>query len=228
MSGTQKIKVSVDAVVFGYGSKDGLSILLIKRNVNPFKGSWALPGGLVKNDESLEEAVERELKEEAGISINYLEQLYSFGKPNRDPRNRVISITYYGLIKPDGLSLKASTDASDAKWFNVKGIPQLAFDHQEIVGTALKRLQSKIVYEPIGFELLEEKFAFSELEKLYMAVLDRPIDRRNFKKKVIKFGFLTETDEKQTLETAGRPGNLYCFNQEKYFQLKKEGINFEI
>lgn len=228
MSATQKIKVAVDAVVFGYSSKDGLSILLIKRNVNPFKGSWALPGGLVKNEESLEKAVQRELKEEAGISINYLEQLYSFGKPDRDPRNRVISITYYGLIRPDGLSLHASTDASDAKWFTIKNIPQLAFDHQEIINTALKRLQGKIIYEPIGFELLDEKFAFSELEKLYMAVLDRPIDRRNFKKKVIKFGFLTETDEKQALETAGRPGILYSFNQEKYFKLKKEGINFEV
>ena len=225
---TQKIKVAVDAVVFGYTSKEGLSILLIKRNTNPFKGSWALPGGLVKDEESLEDAVQRELSEETGVSINYLEQLYSFGKPGRDPRNRVISITYYGLVKPDGLLLKASTDASEAAWFNIKKIPQLAFDHQEIIVTALRRLQSKIVYEPIGFELLDEKFPFSELEKLYVAVLDRPIDRRNFKKKITKFGFLIETNQKQSLESAGRPGNLFCFDQRKYFKLKKKGINFEI
>ncbi|QKJ29861.1 NUDIX hydrolase [Mucilaginibacter mali] len=224
----QKIKVAVDGVVFGYTSKDGLLILLIKRDVTPFKGDWALPGGLVLDEESLEDAIYRELKEETGVQINYLEQLYSFGKPGRDPRNRVVSITYYGLVKPDGLMLNAGTDAGDARWFNVKNMPELAFDHRDIVSVALKRLQSKIVYEPIGFELLDEKFPFSELEKLYMAVLDRPIDRRNFKKKVSKFGFLIETNEKQALETAGRPGNLFCFDQEKYFQLKKDGINFEI
>jgi 8-oxo-dGTP diphosphatase len=225
---SQNIKVSVDAVVFGYTSKEGLSVLLIKRNVEPFKNSWALPGGLVHDDESLEEAVQRELREEAGISINYLEQLYSFGQPGRDPRNRVISIAYYGLVKPDVFELKASTDANDAAWFNIKHLPNLAFDHTGIISVAHNRLKSKILYEPIGFELLDEKFPFSELEKLYMAVLDRPIDRRNFKKKVTGFGFLEETNEKQSLGGAGRPGNLFRFNESKYFQLKKDGINFEL
>ena len=225
---SQNIKVSVDAVVFGYTSKEGLLLLLIKRNIEPFKNTWALPGGLVLDEESLEAAVERELKEEAGISINYLEQLYSFGKPGRDPRNRVVSITYYGLIRPDAFELKAATDASDAKWFNIKKLPELAFDHREIIETALQRLKGKLLYEPVGFELLDERFPFSELEKLYTTVLDRPIDRRNFKKKVLKFGFLDETTEKQSLEGAGRPGNLYRFNERKYFQLKKDGISFEI
>lgn len=228
MAENQNIRVAVDAVVFGYTSKEGLAILLIKRNIEPFKNTWALPGGLVNNAESLEAAVERELHEEAGISINYLEQLYSFGQPGRDPRNRVISIAYYGLIRPDGFVLHASTDASDAAWFNIKKLPELAFDHREIISTAHNRLKSKILYEPVGFELMDEKFPFSELEKLYMTVLDRPIDRRNFKKKVLKFGFLEETNEKQALEGAGRPGNLYKFNEHKYFQLKKDGINFEI
>lgn len=225
---TQNIKVAVDAVVFGYTSKEGLSVLLIKRNIKPFKDSWALPGGLVGNHESLEEAVQRELKEETGVNINYLEQLYSFGKPGRDPRNRVISITYYGLVKPDAFELHADTDAADVAWFNIKKLPQLAFDHQEILTAAHERLKNKMLYQPVGFELLEEKFPFSELEKLYMAVLDRPIDRRNFKKKVVKFGFLEETTEKQALDGAGRPGNLFRFNEQKYFQLQKEGINFEI
>jgi len=224
----QNIKVAVDAVVFGYTSKEGLSILLIKRNINPYKDKWALPGGLVGDEESLEEAVHRELKEETGISINYLEQLYSFGQPGRDPRNRVISITYYGLVKPDAFEIQADTDAGDVAWFNIKKMPRLAFDHNEIIKVAHTRLKNKILYEPVGFELLEEKFPFSELEKLYMAVLDRPIDRRNFKKKITKFGFLEETTEKQALNGAGRRGNLFCFNEKKYFQLKKEGINFEI
>jgi 8-oxo-dGTP diphosphatase len=228
MPALQNIKIAVDAVVFGYTSKEGLSALLIKRNIKPFKDSWALPGGLVGDDESLEDAVQRELKEETGVNINYLEQLYSFGKPDRDPRNRVISITYYGLVKPDAFELHADTDAGDVAWFNIKKLPPLAFDHSQILAVAHERLKSKILYQPVGFELLEEKFPFSELEKLYMAVLDRPIDRRNFKKKVIKFGFLEETTEKQSLDGAGRPGNLFRFNEQKYYQLQKERINFEI
>lgn len=228
MPAMQNIKVAVDAVVFGYTSKEGLSVLLIKRDIMPFKNSWALPGGLVAEAETLEEAVQRELKEETGININYLEQLYSFGKPDRDPRNRVISITYYGLVKPDAFELKADTDAADVSWFNIKKLPQLAFDHTDIITVAHERLKSKMQYQPVGFELLDEKFPFSELEKLYMAVLDRPIDRRNFKKKVLKYGFLQETAEKQLLEGAGRPGNLFRFNEEAYFRLQKQGINFEI
>lgn len=228
MPGTQNIKVAVDAVVFGYTSKEGLSVLLIKRNIPPFKNSWALPGGLVRNDESLEDAIQRELREETSISISYLEQLYSFGQPGRDPRNRVISITYYGLVRPDAFEIKADTDASDVSWFNIKNLPSLAFDHNTIISVAHERLKSKMLYQPVGFELLEQKFPFSELEKLYLAVLDRPFDRRNFKKKITKYGFLEETTEKQALEGAGRPGNLFRFNEEKYFQLKKEGISFEI
>ena len=222
MLSMQNIKVAVDAVVFGYTSKEGLSVLLIKRNIKPFKDSWALPGGLVGDNESLEEAIQRELKEETGVNINYLEQLYSFGKPGRDPRNRVISITYYGLVKPDAFELHADTDAADVAWFNIKKLPQLAFDHKEILTAAHERLKSKMLYQPVGFELLEEKFPFSELEKLYMAVFDRPIDRRNFKKKVIKFGFLEETAEKQALDGAGRPGNLFVLTNKSTSSCKKK------
>ncbi|NMM49905.1 NUDIX hydrolase [Marinigracilibium pacificum] len=228
MATSQNIKVAVDAVVFGYTSNEGLSVLLIKRKGNTFKGKWALPGGLVKDDESLEEAVSRELNEETGVKINYLEQLYTFGELDRDPRNRVVSVAYYGLVKPDVFELDADTDASDAAWFNIKSLPELAFDHNHILEVAIQRLKGKITYEPIGFELLDMKFPFSELEKLYQTVLDRPIDRRNFKKKIMKFGFLEETDEKQQLSGAGRPGNLFKFNKPKYDKLKKEGINFEI
>lgn len=228
MPAEQNIKVSVDAVVFGYTSAEGLSILLIKRTLNPFRDRWALPGGLVKDTESLEQAVERELNEETGVAINYLEQLYSFGQPHRDPRNRVVSVAYYGLVKPNAFSVSTSNEASQVNWFPAKSIPPLAFDHAQIVDVAMRRLRSKMQYEPIGFELLDKLFPFSELEKLYSAVLNRPVDRRNFKKKIMKFGFLEETTEKQQLGGAGRPGNLYRFNEKKYFQLKQEGITFEL
>ncbi len=222
----QDIKVSVDAVVFGYSSQTGLSVLLIKRKKEPFQHCWALPGGLVKDNESLEEAVERELHEESGVSINYLEQLYSFGKPDRDPRNRVISVAYFGLVSPEAFTLNASTDAEEAKWFSMLELPDLAFDHAEILDLAFKRLQGKIRYEPVGFELLTEKFPFSDLEKLYSSLLGEPVDRRNFKKKIMKLGFLEQLDEKQQLSSAGRPGFLYTFNKESYFELKEKGFNF--
>ena len=224
----QTIKVSVDAVVFGYTSGEGLSLLLIKRGISPFKDSWALPGGLVKDDETLEEAVTRELTEETGVSINYLEQLYTFGNLDRDPRNRAISVAYYGLVKQGSFRIKAATDAKEVAWFNVKKLPKLAFDHAEIVKTAIGRLKGKIVYEPIGFELLPENFPFSELEKLYSTVLDKQLDRRNFKKKILRFGFISETDIKQQLKGAGRRGNLHRFDQKRYFELKKKGINIEL
>ena len=224
----QDIRLAVDAVVFGYQPDEGLKVLLIRRKVEPFANAWALPGGLVDNTESLEKAIERELQEETGVSINYLEQLYTFGMPNRDPRNRVVSVTYYGLVRPDAFELHAGTDANEAAWFETQSLPELAFDHAEIIAYALKRLKGKIVYEPIGFELLDEKFPFSAVEKLYSTVLGRDVDRRNFKKKIMKFGFLEETNEKQKLKGAGRPGPLFQFNKTKYFQLKEEGINFEL
>lgn len=223
---TQKIKISVDAVVFGYESGT-ISVLLIKRKYDPFKGKWAIPGGFVLNHESLEEAVERELQEETGIQINYLEQLYSFGNPLRDPRGRVVSVAYFALVRPNTFKIFASTDAEQVQWFNINELPELSFDHQEILDKAIQRLQSKITYEPLGFELLDKKFPFSDLEKLYTTLLGRDIDRRNFRKKIISLNVLDELDEK-ALKGSGRPANLFCFNKKRYFELKEEGIIFEI
>jgi 8-oxo-dGTP diphosphatase len=222
----QEIKLSVDAVVFGYESGI-ISVLLIKRKYEPFIGKWAIPGGFVKNEESLEEAVERELQEETGIKINYLEQLYTFGKPFRDPRGRVVTIAYFGLVRPNAFKIFASTDAEQVQWFNIDQLPELSFDHKDILNTAIKRLQGKITYEPIGFELLDKKFPFSDLEKLYTTLLGRAIDRRNFRKKIVGLNVLDELNEKAS-KGSGRPANLFQFNQKRYFDLKKEGIIFEI
>jgi len=223
----QDIKVSVDAVVFGYDQEQGVSVLLIKRKNEPFKKMWALPGGLVLNGESLDHAVARELKEEAGIDVNYLEQLYSFGSPERDPRNQVISISYFGLVRPKDFHVSAQTDAEDVEWFSIKKIPKLAFDHKKIIDVAIKRLRGKITYEPVGFELLDKEFPFSDLEKLYQALLDREIDRRNFKKKIMGLSILEELNT-VIQRKSGRPARLYKFNQKKYFELKEKGYNFDI
>lgn len=222
------IFLSVDAVVFGYDPDDGISVLLIKRNIDPFKGWWALPGGLVKSHETLEQAVRRELKEEAGIDVGFMEQLYTFGDPGRDPRNRAVTVAYYCLVRPQNFKLDAKTDADEARWFNIKGLPKLAFDHRHIVQSAIDRLRGKLTYAPIGFELLEAKFPFSDLEKLYQAVLDKELDRRNFKKKIMSYGLLEETREMKKQEGAGRPAALYKFNRKRYQELLKNGYNFDI
>ncbi|MCU0418645.1 MAG: NUDIX hydrolase [Cyclobacteriaceae bacterium] len=223
----QAIRVAVDAVVFGYEPDEGVSVLLITRKYPPFQKQWALPGGLVKNEESLEVAVRRELQEEAGMAVSYLEQLYTFGAPDRDPRNRVVSVAYYGLVRPKDYQLLAQTDAEDVAWFNIKKLPRLAFDHKTIVTTAIQRLRGKIAYEPVGFELLDPQFPFSDLEKLYQTLLDRDLDRRNFKKKIMGYGFIEELRE-TVQRGAGRPAHLYRFNKKKYFELKESGYNFDL
>ena len=223
----QSIKLTVDAVVFGYESIPKISVLLVKRKFEPYQGSWAIPGGFVKDNESLEDAVYRELKEETGVDIGYLEQLYTFGKPDRDPRERIVSVAYFGLVRPDIYKIIASSDAQEVGWFDINDLPYLAFDHQDILEMAIKRLRAKITYEPIGFELLDKRFPFSDLENLYSTLLGREIDRRNFRKKIMSFGMLDELDEKVS-KGAGRPANLFQFNKKRYFQLKEEGIIFEV
>lgn len=223
------IRVAVDAIVFGYSRHDGVSVLLIQRKYDPFKGGWAIPGGFVLEEERLEDAVKRELMEETGIMVNYLEQLYTFGEPKRDPRQRVLSIAYFGLVKASQYQeLKASTDAENAKWFPIKKLPALAFDHKQILQVAIERLRSKVRYQPVGFELLDKKFPFSDLEKLYTALLDKEINRRNFSKKILSFDFLEETGELSKTESKGRPSKMYQFNQKRYKELLKEGFHFEI
>lgn len=223
----QNIRLAVDAVVFAYKDEQ-LHLLLVEQKFGVYKGRWVLPGGLVQNEETLSEAVARELKEETNVQTDYLEQLYTFGDDlNRDPRNRVVSIAYMGLVNPARVKIQASTDASDVAWYPIQEIPTLPFDHDLIWKTALKRLKAKVHYAPIGFELLDARFGFSELENLYKAILEQEIDRRNFRKKILSFGILEETGEVKKVGS-GRPGMLYKFNRKKYKQLEKEGFLFDI
>lgn len=218
--------LTVDAVVFALDDQD-LKVLLIQRALAPFVGKWALPGGFVHMDESLETAVRRELTEESGLSNVFLEQLYTFGEPNRDPRGRTVSVAYYALVKLADHQLVASTDAKDAAWFPVAEVPPLAFDHAKIVEVAHRRLQGKVRYQPIGFELLPKKFTLSHLQHLYETVLERPLDKRNFRKKILSMGLLLDTGEIQQ-DVSHRAARLFAFDQKKYQALEKKGFNFEI
>lgn len=221
------IKIAVDAIVFGYANNQ-LNVLLIKQKYGMMKNQWALVGGFVKDDETLNDAVNRELKEEAGIQVNYLEQLYTFGDDvQRDPRFRVISVSYFALVNSTEIILKADTDAEDAQWFPINNLPTLAYDHETILETAHKRLKSKLTYQPIGFDLLPQEFLFSELENLYCTILSKEIDRRNFRKKILSFGIIEET-EKFSNKKNGRPAKLFKFNKLEYNKLMDNGFLFEI
>jgi 8-oxo-dGTP diphosphatase len=218
--------VTVDGVVFGFDEAD-LKLLLIQRKIEPFKGAWALPGGFVLPTEDLEAAVRRELADETGITRLYLEQLFTFGEPKRDPRERVISVAYYALVKLADHQLRAASDALDVAWFPVAELPKLAFDHEKIVDVALRRLKAKVRYEPIGFELLADKFTLGELQRLYEAVLEQSVDKRNFRKKILGTELLDPLDEYQQ-DVAHRAAQYYRFNRARYDQLKKRGFNFEL
>src|SRR5437868_6174051 len=218
--------LTVDCVVFGCDEAE-LKVLLIERALEPFKGRWALPGGFVRVDETLDDAARRELEEEAGLKNVFLEQLYTFGALNRDPRERVVSVAYYALVKLAEHETKAATDAADARWFPISKGPKLAFDHAEILATALSRLKGKVRYQPIGFELLPPKFTLSELQHLYEVVLGTDLDKRNFRKKVLSTGILIPLKE-QSRAGRHRPAHLYCFDARKYEKLKNGGFNFEL
>jgi 8-oxo-dGTP diphosphatase len=227
MSQTQNIKLAVDAVVFGYQNNE-LYVLLIKQKFGIAKGSWSLPGGFVLNNESLTAAVERELKEEAGIKVNYLEQLYTFGDDvNRDPRNHTVTVAYFALVNPNKWKLKPDTDAEDAQWFPITKTQGLAYDHKKIIQVGVERLKGKLTYQPIGFDLLDKEFPFSDLEHLYSTILGNEIDRRNFRKKMLSFDILQETNKIKQVGS-GRPAKLFTFNKQKYNALVKEGFHFEI
>lgn len=218
--------VTVDCVVFGLDDED-LKVLLIRRDLPPFEDKWALPGGFVRIDETLDEAARRELQEETSLERVFLEQLYTFGAIDRDPRERVITVAYYALVRLSDHRVQAATDARDAVWFAMDDLPSLAFDHDQILETAHLRLQGKVRYQPIGFELLPPKFSLTQLQKLYEIVLGRALDKRNFRKKILGMGVLEELDEVEK-DVAHRAARLYRFNRKEYGRMVKQGFHFEV
>lgn len=204
--------VTVDMVIFTVHENDP-KVLLVKRKVWPFEGQWALPGGFVKMNESLDDAARRELVEETGVKNVYLEQLYTFGEPKRDPRTRVITVSYFALINmEDAKNLKASTDVSDVKWFSAYNLPKLAFDHKLILDYAIKRLRWKLEYTTIGFTLLPESFTLTNLQNIYEIIFNKKFDKRNFRKKILSLGLIEPTKE-ITKNVSHRPAKLYSFKK---------------
>lgn len=206
--------LSADCVVFGYADGN-LKVALIKRKKLPFKGKWALPGGFVEGDETVEEGAARELEEETGIKDVYLEQVQVFSEPKRDPRGRVITVAFFALVDYRQYELVATEDAEKATWWPINDLPPLAFDHSRIFEKALDALRNAIDNKPIAFHLLPKYFRLTELQTLYEQIFDMEIDKRNFRKKVAGLPFIQSTG-KVTEGGRHRPAQLYCFNENKY------------
>jgi 8-oxo-dGTP diphosphatase len=200
------LAVAVDLVVFTI-REGALHALLVRRGVPPFQGEWALPGGFVR-DETLDAAARRELEEETGLRNVYLEQLYTFGDPGRDPRGRVISVAYFALIRPE--PVRGSTDAAEAAWFPADKPPRLAFDHAAVLDAGFRRLRAKVGYTTLGSQLLPEEFTLTQLQSLYETLLRRPLDKRNFRRRVLSLGLIRAVRGK-TSRGAHRPAQLYAF-----------------
>ena len=221
--------VTVDCVVFGVTfAADGpaLRVLLIERAEAPFQGALALPGGFVRMDETVDDAARRELREETGLDNVFLEQLYTFGALDRDPRGRVVSVAYYALVNLADHRVQSGTDARDARWVAVPDARGLAFDHERILEVALERLRAKVRYQPIGFEMLPDRFKLSQLQALYEAILGRALDKRNFRKRILAMGLLAQAGEERGVPH--RAARLFRFEHRRYESLRRRGFDFEI
>lgn len=202
--------VTVDVIIFTIIDSD-LKVLLVKRKNPPFEGRWAIPGGFVRFDENLEDAAKRELSEETNVKNIYLEQLYTFGETGRDPRGRVITVAYFALAGAKDMQISAATDVSEVKWHSVYSLPELAFDHAIILDYALQRLRYKLEYSTVCFQLLPKKFTLTELQRAYEIIFNKKLDKRNFRKKILSLGIITESGK--TAGTAHRPAALYSFTR---------------
>lgn len=209
----EKPSVAVDILLFTIAGGQ-LEILLVQRGLDPFKGQWALPGGFVRMNESLEDAAKRELEEETGVKNIYMEQLFTFGSPKRDPRTRVISITYMALATRTGWSLKASGDANQTQFFSTSALPELAFDHMQIYKYGLDRLRSKLGYTNISFGLLPDQFTLTDMQNVYEIILNKKLDKRNFRKKMLSMDILATVGKKSS-GGAHRPAELYRFKKKE-------------
>jgi len=221
-----KSAFSVDNVIFGFDGHN-LKVLLIRRKLEPYAGFWALPGDIVQPDQDLDEGAMQVLDQLTGISNVYLEQVHTFGKVDRHPRGRVITVAYYSLIKIDDVKIRPSSFADKVEWKEIRTIESLAFDHYEIMMTCLKRLRRNIKYQPIGFELLPKKFTLTELQNLYESIMEKELDKRNFRKKILSMNILKIHGETQK-GVAHRPAKLYSFDKFKYEAAKESGFNFEL
>ena len=217
--------VTTDCIIFGFDGGE-LKVLLIERITEPYKDCWALPGGFINMDEDAETCARRKLKEETSIENVYIEQLFTFSTIDRDPRYRVISIAYYALVKLSDYAVHAGTGVNHIQWFPLSEVPTLAFDHAKLLEMAKQRLKGKIKYQPVGFELLPEKFTMPELHRLYEIILETSIDRRNFRKKILGFNLLTDHNE-LVKGAPNRAAKLYSFDKRKYEELSKNGFYFD-
>lgn len=218
--------VSIDCVLFGFDGNE-LKILLIERNEEPFKDWWALPGNLVDINESVDQSAQRILKELTGLSDIYMEQYYSFGEVKRHPQGRVISVAYYAMLRLGGdKPLKPlSNYAKRAQWVDVAKLPELAFDHKNILNKGLEKIKRRIKHLPLAFELLPEKFTLTQVQSVYELILGKKLDKRNFRKKILSFKVLKELDEKQR-GVSFRAATLYKFDKRKYNKLFGKEISF--
>lgn len=218
-----ELRMTVDIVIFTVASRS-LRVLLVKRGVPPFEGQFAIPGGFIRPDEGLDEAAARELREETGVRHVYLEQLYTFGDPVRDPRGRIVTVAYYALIASGRISVLAGADAAEARWFELSETPPLAFDHKQILDYALERLRNKLEYTTVGFQLLPAKFTLGELQVVYEAILGKRLDKRNFRRKIGLLGILRPLRERR--KTGRKPAQLFSFSAARFEKLKDKGILF--
>jgi ADP-ribose pyrophosphatase YjhB (NUDIX family) len=218
--------VSIDCVIFGFRNSE-LDILLIKHGEGISKGRWALPGGWIRYNESIDDAASRLLTSLTGVSNIFLEQLRAFGEVNRYPGKRVITLAYYALINADNYSLSAGFTASDAQWFKIHDVPRLAYDHNKILNVGFQYLKHKVRHEPLGFNLLPKKFTLHQIQKLYEAILETALDKPNFRRKLLNMNLLVPCDEKQR-DVSHRAANFYRFDKKIYKQLKESGFTFEL
>ena len=209
--------VTADVIIFTL-RQDDLQVLLVRRKLPPFQGMWAIPGGFVNIDEPLEEAALRELEEETGLRDVYLEQLYTFGDPGRDPRGRVITVAYLSLVPAATVRPRAGDDAAEARWWSVTDLPPLAFDHAGNLAQALERLRYKLEYSAVGFELLPQRFTLTDLQSAYETVLGEALDKRNFRRKILDADIIEETGDYRTGE--GRPARFYRFRDDAVAEVK--------